>query len=58
MFKNKQLQVLIRGVDNFFKVGGLVTLMSLGGLGACPPRKFLTFSCPEIASGAISLVES
>ena len=33
-------------------------LMPLGGSGGMPPRKFLAFSCSEIASGAISLVES
>ena len=41
--------------------GGLLKLLltPLGGSGGMPPpRKFLTFSCSEIASGAISLVES
>ena len=52
------------GVDNFYEVGGggisclELPLTCLVGSGGMPPRKFLTFSCSEIVSGAISLVES
>ena len=32
--------------------------MPLGGSGGMPPQEIFDFSCPEIASGAISLVET
>ena len=34
-----------------------VTAHHLGGLGACPPRKFLAFRSPEIDSGTIWVVK-
>ena len=52
----------VNQVDNFFEVGRAsclkLLLTPLGGSGGMPPRKFLAFSCSEIASGAILLVEN